>query len=988
MTAIVDTTLLGTTLHAKLQEVAELYAQQIFARTRNGEKVVEATYQEFYRLAEKIAHGLIALGVKPNDKVAIILENRIEWGAIYFGILMSGAIAVPLDLQANLDDLKFFCHDAECCVAFVAYNVADKMHQLVVAGDSDVLLKNIIALDDTVVVGKELAELSNSSNNSNSASGGVATVTVAIAFTDFIRRATDLTDAVDGLPPLPARCADDIASILYTSGTTGIYKGVMLSHHNFLANYFSITQLSFPIYHQHFLALLPLHHSLPFIATLILPLFAQGKVTYLNSLKSDELLRCLQQDGVTIFVGVPQLFYMLYKSIAAKLKSLPFWLRWPLAWMREAAWWLRKYTRINLSKLIFASLHRAFGQSMQFWLSGGARLDTDVALFFMQLGFNLVEGYGLTETAPVVTFNFDTLHHLGAAGKPLPGVAVKINIAPSSSAPSSRHIGEILIRGGNVMQGYYKHAAATAEAIKDDWFYSGDLGYIDRDGYLYITGRQKEIIVLSSGKNISPEELEVHYGHSRYIKEVCITLGGSNMEEKLLAIVVPDVEYCQQIGKVDIYNTVREELEMLSKSLAPYKRIMGFIITKDALLRTRLGKLRRFLIQEKYRAELLRVALGEDVALENGGGDGDGDGGAVLARRGKQERDLSESDLALLSQPVTQQVLQLLSGLFGHHARRDKAMHLDDHLEIDLGIESLGRVELFVALEKRFAIKMAEDALSKIATVRELIALVNTQLQMPAAVASNAPAASVSIATTTWHNILKNELSSEVKNKILLDFNLPQRFSFSVFNVLLKSILYLGWRLKVRGVENLPLDKPFILCSNHLSFLDAPAIAAALPAALQRQTFFMGLKEIFVGTALQKFIRLMKVIPVDPGAELVAAMQACAYVLRQGKVVCIFPEGGRSADGMLKEFKKGVGILAAELNVPLVPVCIGGTYEAWPRTARYPKPHKITVTFGKAVTPQELMTLAKAKDVLPSDDYYTVIAKGIRAQVELCSCQR
>lgn len=931
---------LDRTLSEKLREECSAYPQQIAVRSRSGDMVQSLTYAQIYQIVETIAAFLLSCNIKCDDKIAIVLENRIEWSCIYFAILLSGAIAVPLDPQVSVDDLVFFCLDSECKIIFTSQKFRSKVEKSIVKLPQ---IKKIIMLDD---------ERSNAITIPYS---------VAIARTENVSNDTNF----------PQRNINDIASILYTSGTTGTYKGVMLTHKNFYANYLSISNLDFPIYKQHFLSLLPLHHSFPFMATLLIPLFSQGTVTYIDSLKSDDLLHCLQQDAITVLVGVPQLFYMLHKSIVAKIKQIPWLVRGPLLLLRELAWWLHYVTKINFSKLIFASVHKIFGKQLRFLLSGGARLDDAVALFFLKLGFNLIEGYGLTETAPVVTFNCDKIHHLHAAGQAIPNVTVAIEQnGKRLTEYGSEHSGEIVVQGANVMLGYYRQDDATRAAIHDGWFHTGDVGYLDKAGYLYITGRQKEIIVLSSGKNISPEELELYYGKSRFVKEIAVVLSGSNTAEKLMAIVIADLDYFKQLGRVDVYNTIREELELLSKEIPAYKRVMGFIIVQEPLPRTRLGKLRRFLLQGKYE-HLLKTGASDQAAI-------------ISNTAEVVEATIDNEDLVILARPLAQKVLQLLNRTLGRDEA--KAIRLSDHLELDLGIESLMRVELVVAIEKMLGVKITTEQISKIATVKELIVLVE-EASAKLGDKNILSQASVSISSETsspsgqnvWRDVLNSEIDPELRSAILLEFPWWQQQMFKFSSGILVLFAHLGWRLRVRGVENLPQHGAFILAPNHLSFLDGPLVLSALPYTVRCETFFIGQADFFIGTWLRYLAKLMKVIPLDTGAQLVKAMQASAYVLRNKKSICIFPEGARSVDGKLKEFKKGVGILVAELNVSVVPVYIDGTYEAWPRTARLPRPHKVTITFGQVCSKQELLNIGKQQGA--ADDY-TAITTGLEEKVK------
>ncbi len=284
----------------------------------------------------------------------------------------------------------------------------------------------------------------------------------------------------------------------------------MLTHKNIFSNFQSIDKLKLFSDKDNFISILPLHHAFPFTVTLITPLFCRSRVTYASSLRSDELLDLMRETGVTVLAGVPQLFSLFYKNISDKIKNAPFLFRAPILGLIEILWQIRRFSGINLSKMALPKIHRPFGRSLRFFISGGAKLNEEAARFLMKTGFIILEGYGLTETSPGVTFNLLKKQKIGSAGRAIPDVELKIN------DPDAAGMGEVLIKGPNVMKGYYNRAQETSSVLKDGWFYSGDLGHIDKDGYLYITGRKKEIIVLSSGKNIYPEEIESYYIKSPY----------------------------------------------------------------------------------------------------------------------------------------------------------------------------------------------------------------------------------------------------------------------------------------------------------------------------------------------------------------------------------------------------------------------------------------------------------------------------------------
>jgi long-chain acyl-CoA synthetase len=899
------------TLHGKLREMVDQFPDRIVMQMKKENVYIKYTYKEFYEVSWSIAHSLLKAGIKKGDRVAIVLENRPEWGMIYFGIMLAGAIAIPLDPQLGQEEIKFFLNDSESKIAFTSGKLLSLFTGLANSAPS---LQKIIALD----IEKSSKEV--------------------ITFSETISAVSDLKP-ITSMPEVSPR---DTASILYTSGTTGRPKGVMLTHKNFYSNSQSIDKLKFFSDKDNVLSILPLHHSFPFMATLVIPLFSQSKITYISSLKSEELLGCMRETGVTILVGVPQLFYMFYKHILDEIKKIPFLMRAPLSGFIEILWLVRKFTGINLIKPALSKIHRPFGRNLRFFACGGAKLNEEAARFLVKIGFTILEGYGLTETSPVVTFNPLKKQKIGSVGKAIPDVELRI-------AESDKYgVGEVVIKGPNVMRGYYKEAEETRKVLKNNWFYSGDLGYLDKDRHLYLTGRKKELIVLSSGKNISPVEVESHYAKSPFIKGLCVLAVGE--EEKLMAVITPDLDYYRKVGEVNIYGMIKWDLENLSKQCPPYKRIMGFVVTSEDLPRTRLGKLKRFEIKDRYLDELMGVGL----------------------RKIGEEAPLTDEDLKILSSRIGKKITETLN----KEANLKKQIRLDDHLEIDLGFDSLGRAELMVALEKILKIDIPDFLMAKIFTVKELILEIE-KLTLKKGLRGE-EVLPIRIPLSLWSDILKADPAKDIIEKI----DLSPGWIAQIFILLVSGILYIIfkiiWQLKVFGIKNLSSDEAFILCPNHGSYLDGFLIAASLPGWLKKHMFFLGFRIYFEVPIIRNIVKLIKIIPIDPAARLVDAMQACAYILRNGKTACIFPEGARSIDGEIKEFKKGIGILAKELNIRLVPVYISGSYESWPRTNRFPIPHPVKIVFGRPQTIEEVKKEGKRQGA--KDDYES-IALGIRQEV-------
>jgi len=472
--------------------------------------------------------------------------------------------------------------------------------------------------------------------------------------------------------------------------------------------------------------------------------------------------------------------------------------------------------------------------------------------------------------------------------------------------PDEHGMGEIAIRGPNVMLGYYRMPQETAEVLRDGWFFTGDLGYRDRDGYFFITGRSREMIVLPTGKKIFPDELEKFYKQILSIKEICILQGERGIE----AAVAPDFDYLRKMNLPNSRETIAREIEDLARDLSPYKRITGLRIFKDPFPATRLGKLKRSQVRELY------LKSGEPTEEQKAGTDSD-----------------------LFTTPVGKKLLDCLRPFSAK-----KAIVPDDNLELDLGLDSLARVELVVSIEQSFGISLPDTFGSEVFTVKDVV------LKIAELLAAGPVLAGRNI-RLSWAQILAQDPEQETLSTIRLEFGPILGAVRSLLKLLFTLVMKVYGRLSVTGIENLPDKGPYIIAPNHLSLADAPFVGAAISRDIAEQLFSLGASDYFQGPIMSPLAWLLHVIPVDMEARLYNALQLSAYVLRRGKILLVFPEGGRSRDGRTREFKKGVGIIARELNVPIVPVAISGTYEMLPPGRFFPRPARISISFGKPVLP-------------------------------------
>jgi long-chain acyl-CoA synthetase len=734
---------------------------------------------------------------------------------------------------------------------------------------------------------------------------------------------------------------DDLAALLYTSGTTADPKGVMLSHGNLMGEAAAVFGWADIGPGDAVLGVLPLFHALAQMANLFLPLVSGSRVVYLDELNTTELLRALRERNITAFACVPQFFYLIHERIQKQMAE-----RGKLA--RSGMRALMRFNELtralgwNSGKLFFRSIHRMFGDRMRYLVTGGSRWDPEVGRDFYALGIDILQAYGLTETSggAFATPPFDNV--MGSVGKPLCGV--EAHIVDPQEQEDGPAVGEIAIGGPIVMKGYWNRPDATAAILRDGWLSTGDLGYFDPEGNLFITGRKKEVIVLSSGKNIYPEEIEAHYLKSPFIKDICvvgrISRPGEPFSERLHGIVVPDFEVLKQRKIVNAKEVIRFDIETLSQQLPSTKRILSYEIWQTDLPRTSTSKLKRFEIEKRVQDNQGRPA--EDAGLS-------------------PERPLSADQEAWLELPDVGQALSVI-----RRSREDftDALRPDHNLELDLGFDSMQRVELLAALEQELGGDVEESRLSEIYTVRELVDAVRQSTASDRAARTH---------LAGWETIL----AEKVNDSEVLAMAAPRTasavalfLSFRVMQMVARDLL----RLRVSGLDKLPAAGPFIICPNHQSFIDPLLVPSVMPWNVFRGLFSVGTSEIFGSGLMRRIARLARVIVVDPDANLIPAMRAGAYGLRRGRVLMLFPEGERSIDGPPKVFKKGAAILSAHLRVPIVPVAIEGAYEVWPRGKKFFQAlHPVKIAFGDPIYPPS--------DSRPNEAEYTQITAEVRQRV-------
>jgi long-chain acyl-CoA synthetase len=852
------------TLLDVLDEMTERHDHALALQRLERDGLTRVSYRELRLASLATAASLVALGVRPGDRVILSGQNHPAWPIAYFGILRAGAVAIPTD-----------------------------------PGLEGPLLSNIIrssgarvALWDAGVEAK---------------GGAWARET----FPDL--RAFDLHDFTEADAPEGAALtaptfqakSTDLASIIYTSGTTGDPKGVMLSHGNFTAMLAAIAPV-FPLKDtDRILSVLPLHHTFEFTCGLLLPLSRGARILYLDELNAERLAEGLQRGRITGMVGVPALWQLLERRILSRVKEGGPAAVLAFDWALELNRLLGKRLGVNAGRLFFGSVHDALGGHTRFLISGGAALPKDTAKLFNGLGLPLAEGYGLTEAAPVLTVARASLKSKpGHVGKAVPGVEIKIG------SPDERGVGEVLARGANVMVGYAGNAEATAQAIDEEgWLHTGDLGKLDARKQLIIVGRQKDVIVSASGENVYPDDVETLLGKPDGVKELAIVgIDDGKGGERVACLAVPEGEPAADLSYDALppptraerheraLTALREAIQKLPRASQP-----AVVHLWDVdLPRTATRKVKR----TEVKAVLARLASATEIAVDDGSGAG----------------------------PVRHAVAAIAN-------KKPEEISAGTRLKADLGFDSLMTMELSVALEAVGGAGLDANRLATCETVADVERLVGEG----AALAEGARA----VETRGAEPIVLPKVVQDAAKRLM--GTVQMGFYDRVM------------RPRVYGRAFIPHNRNTIVASNHSSHLDMGFVKYALGAYGEGLVSLAAQDYFFEGGRMRRayFENLTNLAAFDRKGGLRQAIRQAGDVLERGRTVLIFPEGTRSPDGRIHEFKPVIGHLALNYGVDILPVYLGGTREALPKGGTVPVRRDITARIGPPLTVTELRRLTE-----------------------------
>jgi long-chain acyl-CoA synthetase len=810
-------------------------------------RVTAWSYAELSRRALAFARGLAACGIGRGDPVAILSPNRPEWIVVRLGLLAAGALAVPLDDLSTDTEIARALDDSAARMVLTLESMAPRLAAMAGAGGRRVVLLDVPESDP--------------------------------------RGWHAIAQHGESSGALPALDARDAVSLFYTSGTTGAPKGVPLTHANLLANLATLAGGGFVGPGDRVMLPLPLHHSYPFLVGMLMPLATGATIVIPPGITGPEIVLALKAGRATALVGVPRLFDALVAGIRGRVAAKGSMAQRLFGCVLSLSTALARRFRWRVGKALFGTLHRQMAPDLRLLGCGGARLEPETEWALVGLGWQVLTGYGLVETTSIATFNPLGKARVGSAGKPGPGVEVRIE------APDDEGRGEVLIRGATVFGGYRDNDAATRAAFTaDGWFRSGDLGFFDDDGYLFIAGRAKEVIVLADGKNVTPDVVEAVYAASRYVRELAV------LEHKghLAALVVPNMESLARAGTTNADQAIRTALASAAQTLPSFQRLSGYAILRDGLPKTRLGKFKRHALPALYEAAL-KGARREPLAP-------------------------SAADKALLERPRARAVADWLRARYP-----DAALVPDTALQLDLGIDSLAWVELGMEVERQFGVRLSEVAVARVATLRDLIR--ELELASPAAEAAAIDPAAILGARRFVHRAVG-------------------LFLYGLVAVLFRC----AFPMRVLGHSRIPTRGPVLVAPNHLSDIDGFLVAAALGYGTMARTWFGADALRLFGSATMRFLsRAGRIFPIDDRAAGVSIAIGRA-VLARGETLVWFPEGWRSPDGTVQRFLPGIiEVLRAAPETQVVPTRIFGTFEVLSRDSAWPRFVPVRVVFGEPV---------------------------------------
>ena len=771
------------------------------------------------------------INLEENKFGLIIMENRPEWIYSFFTIWDKNSAAIAIDAQSSPKEILYVLEDSNPDIIMCSNETEKNILEAI----SNYSLKNnikVLNVDNFKIDDEKMKKIANSEFELRNPEG------------------------------------NQTAAMLYTSGTTGSPKGVMLTYNNLMTEMEGIYEKGIFDHRDQILALLPFHHVLPLTATVLLMLRYQTSIVFVRKIASKEIFEALEKNRVTALIGVPRVFKLFYDGIKQQIDAKFI--------TRTIFKIMSKSKSIPLKRKVFSKVHKKFGGHLDFIVAGGAKLDPEIARFYETLGIYSLEGYGLTETSPVIAVNSKKERKIGTIGKKLYNVDVKIENE------------ELWVKGPIVMKGYYNKPEKTAEVMTEDgWFKTGDLAKIDEEGYITIIGRRNSMIVLSNGKNIDPETLENRLiaKSDKLIKEV----GIFNHQNKLAAIIIPDLLECRKRNINNVKTYIKNIVEDYNLSAHNYEKVLDYKVFEEELPKTRVGKLRRFMLPNLYEQNVVKKA--KVVEPDN-------------------------------------EVYKILK----EYVKKAKGIEPqpEENLELEIGMDSLDIVEFFAYIENNFGLQLDEEKFAEMPNLKLLSEYINEK------------AVKIENNEINWKQII--EEAKPIKDD-------KNRWITKFLKVFLDVIIKIYFRIQRNGREKLD-PKPKIYVSNHQSFIDPLILGSLLPKSILYNTIFLAIDWYFKKFPLKLLVSNGNVILIDINKNIRKSVEEIVGYLKSGKNVLIFPEGARTKDGKVAEFKKVFAIISKELGIDVQCLGIKGGFEAYSRYMKFPKPKKIKVAVLDIIKPE------------------------------------
>lgn len=790
-------------MYAAIWDVVQKRSEHVACIERKRFRRKEWTYGELLEAADRVAVLLHDSGMRKGDRIGICAPNSPWWLAVFIGCAKLGLPVVPIDVNS-----------AEDFVRTVARRTGMKA-----------LFK---------------------------------TVYKPVAYNGLTIEMEQLVEILPPLKDIPIAKVtdDDILEIVFTSGSTGDPKGVILTHRNVLANVRAVQKAWSLGSHHRLLSMIPLSHMFEQTVGFLIPFFAGSRIVYVQSVRPFQIIQALRREEITAIVTVPAFLSLLRRRIVENAKAHHFWrqMQTELGFARLLPRPIRKY--------IFQGIVMQLGPSLKLVAVGGAALAAEIESFWETLGIHVVQGYGLTETSPIATYSSPDNKRPGSVGRCLPGQGLRL-----------AKDNEILLSGDNVFQGYFDHAEDTAKVLKDGWYHTGDIGRIDTDGYLYITGRKKNMLLNESGLNIYPEDIEKALAGYTDIRDSVVMLYPVEGRQVLTAVLLTDASP----------EATAETIRAVNAALSSPQTIQHTIIWPEAdFPRTPTRKIKRQEVIDRLLTDAKKPADSVD----------------------KQPEDEAPGQLQLL-----------IAEVGGIPAGKVQPAA---NLVSDLGFDSLKRLELVSKIEEDMGAYIDEAAISGNTTVADVAALATQAAHSP--------------------------------KPRLLNFTPFESYPLTVLRVLLNwPLLVVASVFQKLQAEKLPdPGEPVVYIANHSSHFDALTVLRLLGPRRRRSVFIGAAKDYFFKNHVQSgLLRLvLPLVAVDREGNIQHTLEQIGGYLDNGYSVVLFPEGTRAIGGHMLPFKPGIGVIAQELEVPIIPMKFIGNDAILPKGARWPKRGVTVVKVG------------------------------------------